>query len=212
MLLDAAMQQVLEVGFRRTTLTDVARRAGVSRMTVYRRYADVRSLVADLMTREFGDLLAKATASAADARTERERLVSAAVAGVARLWSDPLFVRVLDVDPELLLPYMVVRVGATQRLVEGGLRASIDAGQADGSIRAGDPAPLCRGVYLLLQSFALSVRPAATGFGRQRTARKVLLGELAQMLDGALRPVPASSTPDRPVRDTRVNHTSGGPP
>ena len=33
-------------GVRRTTLTDVARRAGVSRMTIYRRWPDVRTLVA----------------------------------------------------------------------------------------------------------------------------------------------------------------------
>ena len=37
-LLDAARAGILAVGWRRTTLTDVARRAGVSRMTIYRRW------------------------------------------------------------------------------------------------------------------------------------------------------------------------------
>src|SRR5918992_4746199 len=55
--LDAARDCVLAVGVRRTTLTDVARRAGLSRMTLYRRWPDVRSLVADLMTREFVGLV-----------------------------------------------------------------------------------------------------------------------------------------------------------
>jgi AcrR family transcriptional regulator len=36
-ILDATRASVLDFGIRRTTLTDVARRAGVSRMTVYRR-------------------------------------------------------------------------------------------------------------------------------------------------------------------------------
>ena len=44
-LLDAARDCVLEVGVRRTTLTDVAKRAGVSRMTLYRRFPDVSALV-----------------------------------------------------------------------------------------------------------------------------------------------------------------------
>ena len=48
---------MLSVGVRRTTLTDIARRAGVSRMTVYRRFADVTSVMAALMTREFTALL-----------------------------------------------------------------------------------------------------------------------------------------------------------
>ena len=36
-VLDAARACVLDVGVRRTTLSDVARRAGVSRMSLYRR-------------------------------------------------------------------------------------------------------------------------------------------------------------------------------
>ena len=34
--LDAAREAILAVGWSRTTLTDIARRAGVSRMTIYR--------------------------------------------------------------------------------------------------------------------------------------------------------------------------------
>jgi AcrR family transcriptional regulator len=188
-MLDAARECLLDIGFRRTTLTDVARRAGVSRMTLYRRFTDVRSMVSDLMTREFGELLAKATAGAVSARTERERLVVCAVTGLRELWSNPLLARLLDLDPELLLPYVVVRAGATQRLVEQGLRANIEAGQADGSIRDGDPRVISRGVYLTLQAYALSVRPAVSGLGPPSTARRLLLNELAKTLDGALRPV-----------------------
>ena len=44
-LLSAARDCVMDVGFRRTTLADVARRAGVSRMTVYRQYGDLASIV-----------------------------------------------------------------------------------------------------------------------------------------------------------------------
>ena len=52
-VLDAVRDCVLAVGVRRTTMTDVARRAGVSRMTLYRRWPDVRSLVGDLIVQSF---------------------------------------------------------------------------------------------------------------------------------------------------------------
>ena len=39
--LDAARACILDVGWRRTTLTEVARRAGVSRMTIYRAWPDM---------------------------------------------------------------------------------------------------------------------------------------------------------------------------
>jgi len=44
-ILTATRDTVLAVGVRRTTLTDVARRAGVSRMTLYRLVPDVTTLV-----------------------------------------------------------------------------------------------------------------------------------------------------------------------
>jgi AcrR family transcriptional regulator len=194
-LLDAARACVLDVGFRRTTLTDVARRAGVSRMTLYRRYADVQQLVADLMTREFTELLHAVTAGLPTDGSGRDLLVARATAAVEALWSNPLLGRVLDVDPELLLPYLVDRIGATQRMVEPALRADIETGQADGSIRPGDPAVLTRSLYLVLQSFALSVRPALTDLGPRRTAGQRLLAELSCVLHGALRPTAGKGTP-----------------
>ena len=59
-MLDAARECVLAVGVRRTTFSDVARRAGVSRMTLYRRFGDLEALLSALMTREFGRLVAAA--------------------------------------------------------------------------------------------------------------------------------------------------------
>ena len=55
--LDAARDSILDVGWSRTTLTGVARRAGVSRMTIYRKWPDMGTLLADLMTREWADLV-----------------------------------------------------------------------------------------------------------------------------------------------------------
>src|SRR6266498_3855248 len=90
LLLDAARDCVLDVGVRRTTLSSVARAAGVSRMTLYRRFPDVRSLLAALMTREFGTLLTAADQRTSAARHARDRLVAATVASVLALADNPL--------------------------------------------------------------------------------------------------------------------------
>src|SRR4030081_1560333 len=71
-LLDAARTCVLAVGVRRTTLAEIARTARVSRMTVYRRFPDVRSVLAALMTRECSGLLRTAGERGADASGSRE--------------------------------------------------------------------------------------------------------------------------------------------
>ena len=62
-MLEAARACVLAVGVRRTTFSDVARRAGVSRMTLYRRFPDLETLLSTLMTCEFGRVVEEARAA-----------------------------------------------------------------------------------------------------------------------------------------------------
>ncbi|MEU0538150.1 TetR/AcrR family transcriptional regulator [Amycolatopsis tolypomycina] len=182
-LLDAARSCVLAVGVRRTTLAEIARTARVSRMTVYRRFPDVRSVLAALMTREFSGLLRTASEGGADAEHSRGRLVLIAAAGVRALSADPLFRTLLDVDPELVLPYIVERLGATQKFAEQALHGLLEAGHRDGSIRRAPVAVQSRSVLLVVQSFAFSLRPATVDVDEA-----ALMAEFTHVLDAALRP------------------------
>ncbi|HEX6342739.1 TetR/AcrR family transcriptional regulator [Umezawaea sp.] len=179
-LLDAARDCVVEVGVRRTTLTDVAKRAGVSRMTLYRRFPDVSALVRTLMTREFTALLHGVEHDQAPGNA-RERLVGHATAAIRLLAGNALMRRVLDLDAELMLPYLVERLGSTQRLVERFLVDQLRAGHQDGSVRRGDPRAQARLVLLTTQALVLSVRPATTDLDFDD-----LVDELARYLDAAL--------------------------
>ena len=71
--LDAARACILDVGWRRTTLTEVAKRAGVSRMTIYRAWSDMGSLLGDLMTREWVGIAATRVAAATRPRRAASR-------------------------------------------------------------------------------------------------------------------------------------------
>ncbi|WP_086666275.1 TetR/AcrR family transcriptional regulator [Lentzea kentuckyensis] len=181
-LLDATRECVLEVGVRRTTLTDVAKRANVSRMTLYRRYPDVDHLVRALMTREFAALLEEADRSSGQGNA-REQLVSGAKDAIRLLSNNPIMQRVLQLDADLMLPYLTDRLGSTQRLVEQFLIGQIEAGHVDGSIRFGDAKTQARVVLLTTQSMVLSAKPATSGLDFA-----ALLDELGKQLDGALKP------------------------
>lgn len=157
-LLDAALSCVLDVGLRRTTLADVARRAGVSRMTVYRQYQDLDTLVSALLTRELTIVLAEIDAQVRVLPTARDRLVEAAVQVVEQMDHHPLYRRILDLDPELLLPLIVDRFGSTQRAAMAFIAEQVRAGQADGSIRDSDPDLTSTCVLLTAQSFVFSAR------------------------------------------------------
>jgi AcrR family transcriptional regulator len=180
-ILDATRAAVLDFGIRRTTLTDVARRAGVSRMTVYRRYPDVDALLRELMTREFSELLLAIDADV-EGPNGRVRLVNALVAGVPALREQPLFQKVLAAEPELLIPYVFVRMGGTQHAGLALIEREVAAGQQDGSIRAGDPRVLAQAILLVVQSFVLSAGIV------QGVALRPLLAELERLLEAALAP------------------------
>ena len=186
-ILDAARTCVEAFGVRRTTLTDVARRAGVSRPTVYRRWPDVTALVADLLTRELRRILA-AEESEAGRETDtgentRTQLVRHA-AGVARaMLAHPLVNRIVDTEPELLATYTFHRLGSSHRAAFELLEPAIAAGQAEGSVREGAPEVLAHLFMVTVQNTVTSHRLFADVLDRDG-----LVEELSVLLDGYLRP------------------------
>lgn len=181
-VLAACRASILDVGLRRTTFAEVARRAGVSRMTLYRQYPDLDAVVTTLLTHELVGLIEDARDRAAHLPTARERLVEAAVLCVAALARDALLRRVLELDPELLLPLIVDRLGSSQRAAVELVAEQVAAGHADGSVRNVDPHLAATCVLLTTQSFVLSARVLET---EHPTAD---VGEqLRRLLDGYLR-------------------------
>ena len=191
--LDAARAAILAVGWSRTTLTDIARRAGVSRMTLYRRWPDTQTLLADLMTREWAGVVDAAAHQAADLHDARTRIATGVVATVRALRDNDLVRRIVDVDPEVLLPYLLDRRGRSQEHVADATAALVEAGQRDGSVRAGDPTTMARALLLAAHGFVLSahtmVDTTADTVAESRTADVAHLDdELALLVDRYLAP------------------------
>lgn len=186
-VLDAVRDCVLAVGVRRTTLTDVARRAGVSRMTLYRRWPDVRTLVGDLMTREWVGVATRARPERRPGADARSLIVDGLVAGVDGFRAHPLFQKIVDVDPELLLPYVLDRRGASQEALLGLLAEDLRQGHADGSVRAGHPERQARSLLLIVQSFTLSLRTMTDEDDAELTSA-AFLAELRTILERTLTP------------------------
>ncbi|MEZ5112841.1 MAG: TetR/AcrR family transcriptional regulator [Nocardioidaceae bacterium] len=152
--IDAAKASILDIGWRRTTLTEVARRAGVSRMTIYRHWDDRERLLADLMTREWVAILEKASANSQDDQS-LDGFIDLALSVVEGLRRNPLLRRILELDPEMVMPYILQRTGRSQKAMLELLEARIRLVQANGQMRAGRPV-LARTVALMLEGLLLS--------------------------------------------------------
>lgn len=180
-ILDAARSAVLDFGVSRTTLSEIAARAGVSRMTVYKRFGDLDAVVRALMTREFGSRI-EWIARERESRHGRERLIALLVRAARQLPANPLFRKVRSTEPELLAPYVFERLGATQQLALDLIESAVARGQRDGSIRAGESGRIAAAALLMVQSFVFS---AAT---IDAVTIDALLQELQLALEGLLAP------------------------
>ena len=158
-ILTAARNVLMARGPRRATLTEVARVAKVSRMTVYRRFESLDRLQSEVLTVELAQVLAAGAANAASG-TACERAATIITDTTRTAASNPVLRRILTVDPEALTPLMVSRFGRTQRaaadLLEPLLTAGMSSHGGDGSIRETDPSVLAQSVVLCAQGWVFA--------------------------------------------------------
>jgi AcrR family transcriptional regulator len=107
----AAVQQIEDFGIRRFTIDDVARRAGISRVTIYRYFPKRDRLIEAALFSEFHSFLEDLKAAIEPCSTLEEQLVEGFVAALAAIRSRPLFNRLLRTEPELILPLLTVQAG-----------------------------------------------------------------------------------------------------
>ncbi len=176
-ILDAAATCVVDFGVERVTLAEIARRAGVSRPTVYRRWPDTRSILAAVLT-------ARITGAWRDTPPRghgREALVERIVAVADRLRHDAPVMSVLRTAPDVAMVYITQRLGTSQRVLIDAVADELRAAQRDGSVRPGDPRQLAAMVLLITQSTIQSgqiVRPILD--------ERALVAELTHSLNGYL--------------------------
>lgn len=147
-ILAAAASCVRDFGIQRVTLAEIARRAGVSRPTVYRRWPDTRSILASLLT----DRIVGAWRTTPSGAVGRAALVSRIVEVVRRLRRDQLILTVLRSDPELAMVYIADRLGTSQQILIDMVAEEIRKAQADNTVRSADPHRLAAMVLLITQS------------------------------------------------------------
>ena len=110
-ILAAALSTFEELGIRRTTMEDVARRAGVSRVTVYRRFAQKERLVEAVILGEASRFFAELEAAVARLDSVEDRIVEAFVHTLRAARQQRLLNRLLATEPEAVLPHLTLEGG-----------------------------------------------------------------------------------------------------
>ncbi|MCV7202203.1 TetR/AcrR family transcriptional regulator [Mycolicibacterium peregrinum] len=151
-ILDAAASCVLAFGVDRVTLAEIARRAGVSRPTVYRRFPDTQSILAALLTARVVGVLDTTEVGGPGRAALVDRIVTVA----ARLRHDEVIMAVLHSAPEVAMVYIAERLGTSQQILidalAGELKLAQEVRSVANRVRAGDPRQLATMCLLITQS------------------------------------------------------------
>ncbi|MET8132540.1 TetR family transcriptional regulator [Streptomyces sp. NPDC005251] len=155
-ILDAALEQFTTFGLRRSSVDDVAKRAGVSRVTVYRRFRNKDGLVEACLLREGSRFFQELDAAVAALPAMEDRVVEGFVVALRHAGAHPLFGGLLRLEPEVVLPYLTVQGGpalaATTEYLTGHLRR---ARQTEGQPES-DPRPVAELMVRVAVSFLLN--------------------------------------------------------
>ncbi|WP_301176289.1 TetR/AcrR family transcriptional regulator [Actinomadura geliboluensis] len=111
-ILDAALAEFETYGLRRVSVEDVAKRAGVARTTIYRRFSNKEQLLQAVILRECHRFLTAIAEATEDLASAEEAVVEGFVVGLRSARTHPLMTRVLESEPEAFLPQLSMNGGA----------------------------------------------------------------------------------------------------
>lgn len=135
-ILDAALDRFATVGLRRTTMDDIAAVAGIGRATLYRRFAGRDEIIRAVILREMGRFISEIDAVVQRIEDPVDRFVEGFVATLREAREHPLLRRLLEVEPDLLLPFLTLQGTPALSLSRAYLADQFRQSQADGHIRA----------------------------------------------------------------------------
>ncbi|HEX9496961.1 MAG TPA: helix-turn-helix domain-containing protein [Mycobacterium sp.] len=187
-ILDAAVVEFERHGFRRVALDDVARRARVSRTTIYRRFSNRDELVAAVIERENVTLFADIAAELKQAGPQSNYYVEAFTLSILKFRRHRVMDRMITDDPALLLELGRQHHGAAIERMAEALRIIFPTGLAE---RIGEQAVTELADTILRYAAMVLLLPSAQPLETADDIRAFAAQHFLPSLPVALRAVPA---------------------
>jgi AcrR family transcriptional regulator len=159
-VLDAAYDCFVEVGPTRTLHRSIAQRAGVSRPTVYKHVGDREAIAFALLERELARFYRELRRTLDEAATVRDRFVGGLVFTVTYAQQHPVLTRVLEEEPELVVPWLTTRAAPIISEAVDFTRPYLVEAIERGELRALDPDVIAE--WMVRLAFSLILTPGVT--------------------------------------------------
>ncbi|MGD0391875.1 MAG: TetR/AcrR family transcriptional regulator [Acidimicrobiales bacterium] len=155
-ILDAASECYLRLGVSKTTAEDIARSAGISRATLYRRCGSHEAIFLAVLTRE-----AEAMAADAEVRLDRagvdepaRRILEGMMYSIGEIRNRPVHAAAFGGDAAAWAAGRAIRTEALGRIGEASVRPLVASALADGLLSERDLVDLVDWIVRILISYA----------------------------------------------------------
>ncbi|WP_067902835.1 TetR/AcrR family transcriptional regulator [Nocardia vaccinii] len=177
-LLESALSAFLDFGIKRTSMGEVARRAGISPATLYRRYESKNDLVQAVGVREAQRFVADIDSRVQAISDGEDQLAEIFVAFITSLARNELLQRLLRTEPDLILPRLTIQAGPILAVGRAYLADKLRALHKDENDRDFDADLVAEIMARLAQSLALTpdgLIPLADEAAAREFARRTLV-------------------------------------
>ncbi len=155
-ILDSARSLYIEFGLRRTTMEDVAKRAGMGRATLYRRFSEKDQLFKAVILRDLQRQIVMVEQHIEEMTSALDGLLEAFIKFALLMNSNELLQRLLKSEPDHVLPYLTTDFEVIMTFACQYLSMQIERGQQYGHIKKVPSMMLSEMFMRLTQSLMLS--------------------------------------------------------
>lgn len=204
-ILGASVEEFRRNGVRGASLDAIAKRAGIGRVTIYRRFGDKNGLVRALTLREVGEILAEVDAANARGQGVEDRFALGFVAMLRATRTRPFFRGWLKREPDDVLRHLTLGGETMMRLGIAYIAQQIRDAQRAGELPAYDPQPTAEILARFAHSLMLTPRGGLAfedeeqsyRFARAYIVPILMRGPAAAEAAAALPPAAPVSSPRR---------------
>ncbi|HVK98397.1 MAG TPA: helix-turn-helix domain-containing protein [Dongiaceae bacterium] len=155
-IMDAARDLYLEQGLKGTTMEDVARRAGMGRATLYRRFSEKDQLFQALILRDVQRDLVMIEHAIRNFTSALDGLLEAFVKACGLMHHNALLSHLLNKEPEHVLPYLTSGFEVIMQFSRIYLSGQIIRAQQAGHIKQLPPDMTSEVIMRMMQSLILT--------------------------------------------------------
>lgn len=155
-ILDSARALYIEYGLRRTTMEDVAKKAGMGRATLYRRFSEKDQLFKAVIFRDLQQHLALMEKAIMEYGSALDALLESFVQFGTMVSGNDLLQRLLKSEPDHVLPYLTTDFDVIMSFSRQYLAMQLQRAQRLGHVRQGDTQVMAEMLLRLSHSLMLS--------------------------------------------------------